>query len=197
MRIVELGPTAADAVEQTAALLVAGFREQAPTAWPDLETARREVQESFGPGRLSLVARDPSGRVVGWVGGIEQYDGHVWELHPLVVGAAHRRRGIGRALVAGLEARVRERGAVTLWLGTDDERGQTSLAGIDLYSDVAAQIASIRNLHGHPYPFYQRLGFVIVGILPDANGVGKPDIFMAKSLRATPRTSTTQDEQCR
>jgi hypothetical protein len=60
MRIVELRPTDADAVEQTAALLVAGFREQAPTAWPDLETARREVQESFGPGRLSLVARDPA-----------------------------------------------------------------------------------------------------------------------------------------
>jgi aminoglycoside 6'-N-acetyltransferase I len=34
----------------------------------------------------------------------------------------------------------------------------------------------------HPYEFYQKLGYVIVGVIPDANGPGKPDILMAKSL---------------
>jgi len=29
---------------------------------------------------------------------------------------------------------------------------------------------------------HRRLGFVVVGLLPDANGPGRPDIFMAKRL---------------
>ena len=29
---------------------------------------------------------------------LEAYDGRVWEIHPLVVAARHRRKGIGRAL---------------------------------------------------------------------------------------------------
>lgn len=183
MEIVELVAADTDAVEQAAALLVAGFREQHPDAWPDLPSAREEVGESFGAGRLSLIARDDGGTVLGWIGGIEQYNGRVWELHPLVVDPARQRRGIGRALVAALETRVRERGGLTLLLGTDDETGQTSLAGIDLYPDPWAHLGTIRNLGRHPYSFYQRLGFVIVGVIPDANGFGKPDILMAKPLR--------------
>jgi aminoglycoside 6'-N-acetyltransferase I len=107
----------------------------------------------------------------------------VWELHPLVVRHDLQRRGIGRALVTDLEARVRERGAITLWLGSDDETGMTTLAGVDLYPDVLAHLARIENLRGHPYEFYQRLGFSIVGAMPDANGFGKPDIYMAKRCR--------------
>jgi aminoglycoside 6'-N-acetyltransferase I len=38
------------------------------------------------------------------------------------------------------------------------------------------------NLRGHPYAFYQKIGFVIVGVMPDANGLGKPDIYMAKRI---------------
>ncbi|MQC25305.1 MAG: N-acetyltransferase, partial [Chloroflexi bacterium] len=35
---------------------------------------------------------------------------------------------------------------------------------------------------GHPFEFYQRCGFVLVGMLPDANGPGRPDIYMAKRV---------------
>lgn len=28
--------------------------------------------------------------------------------------------------------------------------------------------------------FYQKMGFAIVGVMPDANGIGKPDIYIAK-----------------
>ena len=126
---------------------------------------------------------DDDNAVLGWIGGIKQYNGHVWELHPLVVRADHRRQGIGRALVADLEKRVRSRGGLTIWLGTDDESQMTSLAGVELWPNVLEHLANIRNLAGHPYEFYRKVGFTVVGVLPDANGPGKPDIFMAKSVR--------------
>ena len=44
--------------------------------------------------------------------------------------------------------------------------------------------AIVRNLGQHPYEFYLRLGFRIAGVLPDANGRGKPDIFLAKRVGA-------------
>ena len=112
------------------------------------------------------------------------YGENVWELHPLVVRPDAQRRGIGRALVADLEERVGERGGHTLWLGTDDETNMTTLSGVDLYPDVLEHLGNMKNLRGHPYEFYQRLGFSIVGVMPDANGPGKPDIYMAKRLRA-------------
>ena len=182
MRIVDLRPGDHALVRQVAALLVESFAEHWPNAWPDLAAALAEVHQSFGEGRLSRVAVDDEGTAVGWVGGIRQYDGHVWELHPLVVSPTRRRQGIGRALVTDLEERVRERGGLTLWLGTDDEDEQTTLGGVDLYPDVLGHLARIRNLRGHPYEFYQKLGFTIVGAMPDANGPGRPDIFMAKPV---------------
>lgn len=61
--------------------------------------------------------------------------------------------------------------------------GMTTLSGVDLLSNVLEHLANIENLRGHPYAFYQRLGFSIIGAMPDANGQGKPDIFMAKRCR--------------
>jgi aminoglycoside 6'-N-acetyltransferase I len=31
--------------------------------------------------------------------------------------------------------------------------------------------------------FHQKLGYTVVGVVPDANGPGKPDISMAKRVR--------------
>lgn len=183
MKIINLPSDDEELIQQVATMLVEAFKEMAPDAWPDLESALEEVRESFGPERLSRVAVDEAGTVLGWVGGIRQYDGHVWELHPLAVRPDRQRQGVGRALVADLEACVREQGALTLWLGTDDEVNMTSLGGVNLYPNVWDHVAQIKNLHGHPYEFYQKLGFVIVGVMPDANGPGKPDIYMAKSIR--------------
>jgi aminoglycoside 6'-N-acetyltransferase I len=182
MKIGDLRHDDEAAIDQAADLLVEGFAHLSPQAWPDRETARKEVLEALEADRVCRVADDGFGTVLGWIGGIRQYDGHVWELHPLVVREAYRRRGIGRALVADLELQVRRRGAITLWLGTDDESDRTSLSGVDLYPDVLGHLAGIRNLRGHPYEFYQRVGFSLIGVMPDANGFGRPDILMAKRV---------------
>ncbi len=182
MLIRDLTPDDTPVIEQVAAMLVAGFADHWPGAWPDVASARAEVEESFAPERVSRVALDEQGIAVGWIGGIPQYHGHVWELHPLVVRPDRQGQGIGRALVEDLEAQARARGGLTIWLGSDDVDGMTSLAGLDLFPNVLDHIRAIRNLRRHPYEFYQKLGFTIVGVLPDANGLGNPDIFMAKSL---------------
>lgn len=184
MEIVDLRPQDPTAVRQAAALLVEGFREHWPRAWPDLDTALNEVRDSFGEDRIARAAVAADGSILGWIGGAPQYDGNVWELHPLVVDPRHQRQGIGRALVGDLEEQVRRRGGLTLWLGTDDEDAMTSLSGVDLYPDVLGHLARIENLRQHPYGFYLELGFTIVGVMPDANGPGKPDIFMAKRIGA-------------
>ena len=182
MRIIDLEPGNREAVRQTAALLVKSFREHWPNAWPDIGAALKEVQQSFREDRISRVAVDESGVVLGWIGGIREYRGNVWELHPLAVRPDCQRKGIGRTLVTDLEDRVRERGGHTIRVGTDDEDNMTTLGGMDLYPDVLEHLAKIRNLRGHPYEFYQKLGFVIVGVIPDANGPGKPDILMTKRV---------------
>lgn len=182
MRIVTLAPEDEATMQQLAALLVEAFREHWPAAWPTQADALEEVRASLAADRISRVALDDNGQVLGWIGGIEMYDGHVWELHPLAVIPRAQRRGVGRALVEDLEAQVVARGGVTLWLGTDDEDGMTSLAGADLYPNPLEHLARIKNLRGHPFEFYQKLGFVIAGVMPDANGLGKPDIYMAKRV---------------
>jgi aminoglycoside 6'-N-acetyltransferase I len=182
IRIVDLTPENRETIGQTAQLLVQGFGERSPAAWPDLESALGEVRESLQPDRLSRVAIAKDGTVLGWIGGISEYDGRVWELHPLVVRPDCQRQGIGRALVTDFEDYVRERGGITILLGADDEDDATSLSGVDLYTDLWERIASIENRRQHPYEFYQKLGFTIVGVVPDANGWGKPDILMAKRV---------------
>jgi aminoglycoside 6'-N-acetyltransferase I len=169
-------------IRQVAVLLVDSFQKHWPEAWPDMAAALQEVQASFAADRISRVAIDDNGDVLGWISGNSQYNGNVWELHPLIVRSDCRRKGIGRALVADLENQVRARGGLTLWVGTDDEDNMTTLGGVNLYPSVCEHIANIKNLRGHPYEFYQKVGFVIVGVMPDANGPGKPDIFMAKRL---------------
>ncbi len=181
VKIVDLRPDDDERIGQVAQLLFEAFA-YLPDWPPTLDHARDEVRASFAPNRISRVALDDNGSAVGWVGGIETYDGYVYELHPLAVKPSEQRRGIGTALVRDFEEQARQRGALTVYLGTDDEFGGTTLYGADVYPNVLEHIARIRNLKNHPYEFYEKCGYVLVGILPDANGFGKPDIFMAKRV---------------
>ena len=147
-----------------------------------MDDALEEVHGMQVPERISRVALDEAGTAVGWIGGIPGYDGKVWELHPLAVAPERQKQGIGRRLVQDFEAQVKARGGLTITLGSDDEAEMTSLSNADLYDNLWDQIAHIQNFKGHPYTFYQKLGFSIIGVVPDANGVGKPDILLGKRV---------------
>lgn len=182
LRILDLTADRIDLVDQATRLLYDAFLGRSRD-WQDLASARQEALDSLTEGKISRVAVDDSDRVLGWIGAMSEYDGNVWEINPLVVDASIWRRGVGRALVVDLEQAVGQRGGLTLWAGSDDENHETTLSEVDLYSDVGGAIRGIRNLGGHPYEFYLRVGFTIVGVMPDANGPGKPDIFLAKRVQ--------------
>ncbi len=101
MHIVDLRFDNELAIRKVAALLVESFAANWPEAWPDLESAVEEVRESFEAGRISRVALDEDGTVLGWVGGISQYHGYVWELHPLVVRVSSQGSWDGQRVRAG------------------------------------------------------------------------------------------------
>jgi aminoglycoside 6'-N-acetyltransferase I len=179
MDIVDLGVQPKDMRKQAAPLLVDHFDE--PRGWPNLASAAQELDRILETG-FALVSLE-GGIVLGWIGGLPEYNGRVWELHPLVVRREYRRRGIGRALVAAFEVQAGVRGALTVTLGTDDDSAMTSLSGVDLYQDLPRKLAGLRDLgRGHPFLFYQKLGFVVTGVMPNANGPGRPDIFMSKRV---------------
>ena len=181
MSLVDLSPDHPELLEQAAALLHARM----PEGWPDLEAARAAVWEALDPARLArAVVR--GGVVLAWAGANERYTDHVWEIHPLVVRADSERQGHGRRLVRDLEEQVRALGIHTMFVGSDDELGLTSLAGVDLYPDVIGHLARLQNLADHPLGFYQRLGYAVIGVMPDASGFGRHDIYLARRLVPPP-----------
>jgi aminoglycoside 6'-N-acetyltransferase I len=182
MKIITLTKENDSLVQQAAQLLVDAFREHWPTAWPSLKDGLEEVHEMLEEERICRAAIDDEEKLLGIIGGIPQYDGLVWELHPLAVQPDMQGRGIGRQLVEELEEQVRERGGLTITLGSDDEDSMTSLSNVDLYENLWEKIRDIRNFKRHPYEFYQKMGYIITGIVPDANGIGKPDIILSKKV---------------
>jgi aminoglycoside 6'-N-acetyltransferase I len=183
MNIITPQPEDENLIHQAAQLLVDAFREHWPDAWPMLDDATKEVHEMLEPEKICRVALNEQGKLLGIIGGIPGYDGHVWELHPLAVQPNMQGKGVGRALVKDFEKQVRLRGGLTITLGSDDEDSMTSLSNVDLYENTWEKIRNIRNLKNHPFEFYQKMGYVITGIVIDANGIGKPDILMSKKIR--------------
>ena len=181
IRIIDLAADDAQVVEQTAALVNAVFQ---PVAWPTLPEAHEEIAEMLVSERFLRIAIDAAAAnaVIGMIGGIPHYGGRVWELHLLAVRADYRGAGLGRMLVQDFEAQVKARDGLTITLGTDDEEDRTSLSNNDLYENLWDKVVHIRNLKRHPYEFYQKMGYVITGVVPDANGWGKPDILMSKRV---------------
>lgn len=168
-------------IRKIAEVLLDGFATSGINPWENLPEAIEEIRESLTENRISRVAVDNDENVLGWTSAFHDY-ALVWELHPLVVRSDLQHRGIGTALVKDLERQIKTRGGLTIRLGTDDENERTSIGGIELYPNILENLSKIENLKNHPFAFYKKLGFEICGVIPDANGFGKPDILMCKRI---------------
>jgi aminoglycoside 6'-N-acetyltransferase I len=183
MHITNLATATDEQRLQAARLLHEEFNQQRwDYSWSTLAEAEDEVAMLCEEGHIGRVALDDNGSVLGWIGGLPEYDGNVWELHPMVVRPDQRGKGIGKALVIDLEAQVVAQGGLTITLGSDDTDEMTSLGGADVYDNLWEKIAHIQNYKNHPFSFYFKLGYRITGVIPDANGRGKPDILMSKRV---------------
>lgn len=146
--------------------------------------ARFIIDSSFGAYRASRLAV-LGGRPVGWA---SLQWGKGWgclKVLWLAVAPEVQRCGIGRALLDDAARIGRAQGCVTLTLTTGDdhpERAFTTLGRRDLWGDPLGAAAAVETTESHPLDFYRTLGFRVCGVLPDANGPGKPEIMLAKPI---------------
>ena len=179
MEIVDIRTLTEAQIIQAAQLLT----DELPLGWRTFDEAMREVNNLLCDEEVSLIAALDDGKVIGWCGILPHYSGNVFELHPLAVRKDWQRKGVGTALVNEITIVARGKGGLTMWIGADDEKpgGETSFANTNLYDDLPKRIQEYEP-GTHQTAFYMKLGFKIVGVMPDANGIGKPDIYLAKRL---------------
>src|SRR5262245_32568071 len=119
MKIISLQKKDEALIQQAAQLLMDAFQEHWPDSWTTIEEGLEEIHEMLDPERICRIAIDDDNKLLGIIGGIPQYDGNVWELHPLAIQPNLQKLGIGRKLVEDFEEQVRERNGLTITLGTD------------------------------------------------------------------------------
>jgi aminoglycoside 6'-N-acetyltransferase I len=156
------------------------FRKYAPTWLPDNAACLKQIFGSLEPGRHSRVMLDENAEPIGWIGAITDSD--TWEIHPLAVSPHHQQKGVGRLLVADIEDLARASGAVSVWAGTSDETNSTSFSRFDLYKEPERSFDNIEAPGDHPVNFWLKVGYSLVGVLPDEEGLGKPGIHFAKRV---------------
>ncbi len=173
MKIINMAQLNKTQILQAAQMLT----DSIPIGWPTLQDALAEINELLKP-ENTLLAAVENDIVIGWGGILPMYNGNVFELHPLVVRSDRRRQGVGKAIITALENEARKQGGLTIYAGADDERGngETSLANVDLFDDLPGKIKNF-SPGTHQSGFYLKMGYKIIGVMPDANGIGKPDIY--------------------
>lgn len=153
--------------------------------FPTPDAALGELLEiSQNDDAFTFIALNLAGEVCGLIGASAEASSLVAHVHPFAVDPPFQRRGVGRALLNALEAAAARRGFSTLILAMDDEAGLTSLAGRSLFPDPLAPMTRFIPPASHPSAFLRRLGFALTGVVPEAAGPGRPELWFAKSLIA-------------
>ena len=178
--IVELDSPDTRTVEQLAQITFDAFRESSPQWLPTMETARRQVLAVVETNQIGKVLVDQDRTPMGWIGLIP--GARVWEIHPIAIAVEHQYKGYGQLLVEDAAAMATNAGALTLFASTSDEVGTTNLFGQNLYDNPALALANLQATGRTPYKFWESAGFTVVGVLPDAEGKGKPSIHLAREL---------------
>ena len=148
------------------------------------EIVRRIIDAGFAHGGLNRIAQRDD-RIVGWYMASCWVGGGNINVHWLAVDPDAQRQGIGAALLDDAAEVGRERGAATLMLSAGDEhpdRAFTNLGRRDIWDDPLGALAEVRTLEPHPLDFYLKHGFTVCGVIPDANGPGKPEIYLARPI---------------
>jgi len=167
---------------QAAEILYKTFTGINKDAWPDMESALIEVDECIEKQNICIGIKIEN-ELIGWIGLREMYP-VTWELHPLVVKKEFQGKGYGRILVSEIEKIALSKGIIGIFAGSDDETFSTSLSEKEITAEnIFSEIINIKNYKNHPYEFYKKCGYTIVGLIPNANGDRKPDIFLWKDIR--------------
>ena len=101
----------------------------------DTSRSQRWLDENLGTSRLRVFVAEGNGAFVGFATTIEVPASlrlaHFWQIRDLFVLPAHRRLGVGRALLAAVRAAAIASGALRLVLQTEDDNDPA----LHLYAD--------------------------------------------------------------
>jgi aminoglycoside 6'-N-acetyltransferase I len=172
----------AETMEQAANILLETFLKA--DMWPTINEreAFDTVNECIANENICIGIKINS-RLIGWTGLRPMYE-KTWELHPLAIIPEFQKQGYGKILMNEMEEIARKKGIIGIIAGSDDETNKTSLSEKEITGEnIFEEIKNIKNYREHPYGFYQKCGFTIIGIIPNANGLKKPDIWLWKDIR--------------
>jgi len=152
--------------------------------WPDINEQKAiETVNECTSGENIAIGIKINEQLIGWMGLIPMYE-KTWEIHPMVIKHEYQKKGYGKILIDEMEKAAREKGIIGIVAGSDDETNKTSLSEKELTGEnLFEEINKIKNYKNHPFEFYIKCGFSIVGIIPNANGPNKPDIWLWKDIR--------------
>ncbi len=173
--------------EQAVKILLEAF--PADEMWSDLdEKMARETVEFSIYGKNICIGIKIGSELAGWVCLRPEYEKikneATWELHPFVISPKFKRKGYGKMLMEEVEKAAQENNIIGIILSSGDEANKTSLSDKEITGEnIIEEIKNIKNYKNHPYEFYQKCGYSIIGIIPNAYGIRKTDIWLWKDIR--------------